>query len=63
MSILGVRNAPVLGLISGVMEFIPAIGPVVAAIPGVLIALFLGSSWLPLPDVGFAIPGRPAPTS
>ncbi len=55
MTFLGVRNAPVLGLISGVMELVPAIGPVVAAIPGVLIALFLGSSWLPLPNVGFAI--------
>ncbi len=54
MTILGVRNAPVLGLISGVLEFVPAIGPVIAAIPGILIALTLGSSWLPLPNIWFA---------
>ena len=54
MTILGVRNAPVLGLISAVLEFVPSIGPVLAAIPGVAIALVLGSSWLPLPNVWFA---------
>ena len=55
MSILGVRNAPVLGLISGTLEFVPAIGPVLAAVPGILIALFLGSSWLHLPTIWFAV--------
>lgn len=55
MTILGVRNAPVLGLISGILEFVPAVGPVIAAIPGILIALFLGSSWLPLPNIWFAV--------
>ena len=54
MTILGVRNAPVLGLISAVFEFVPSIGPVLAAIPGVAIALVLGSSWIPLPNVWFA---------
>jgi HAD superfamily hydrolase (TIGR01549 family) len=55
MGALGVRNAAVLGLISGVMEFVPAIGPVIAAVPGILIALFLGSSWLPIPNLWFAL--------
>ena len=55
MGALGVRNAAVLGLISGVMEFVPAIGPVIAAVPGVLIAAFLGSSWLPIPNLWFAL--------
>ena len=55
MGALGVRNAAVLGLISGVMEFVPAIGPVIAAVPGVLIAIFLGSSWLPIPNLWFAL--------
>ncbi len=54
MSILGVRNAPVLGLISALFEFVPSIGPVIAALPGVAIALVLGSSWLPLPNPWFA---------
>ncbi len=55
MGALGVRNAAVLGLISGVMEFVPAIGPVIAAVPGILIAVFLGSSWLPIPNLWFAL--------
>ena len=55
MGALGVRNAAVLGLISGVMEFVPAIGPVIAAVPGILIAAFLGSSWLPIPNLWFAL--------
>ena len=44
-----------LGLISGIMEFVPAIGPVIAALPGVMIAIFLGSSWLPIPNLWFAL--------
>jgi predicted PurR-regulated permease PerM/phosphoglycolate phosphatase-like HAD superfamily hydrolase len=55
MSILGMRNAAALGLLAGILEFIPGIGPVIAAIPAVLIALILGSSWLPLPNGWFAI--------
>lgn len=55
MSILGVRNAAALGLISGLLEFVPAIGPVLAAVPGVAFALFLGSSWLPFPNLWFAV--------
>lgn len=55
MTILGVRSAPALGLISAFLEFVPAIGPVLAAVPGVLIALILGSTWLPLPSLWFAV--------
>jgi len=55
MAILGVRNATILGLISALFEFVPSIGPVLAAIPGVAIALVLGSSWLPLPNLWFAL--------
>lgn len=55
MSILGVRSAPALGLISGFLEFVPAIGPWLAGIPGVAIALSLGSSWLPISNLGFAV--------
>lgn len=55
MSILGIRNAPVLGLISALFEFVPSIGPVIAAVPGVLIALVLGSTWIPLPNTWFAV--------
>jgi predicted PurR-regulated permease PerM/phosphoglycolate phosphatase-like HAD superfamily hydrolase len=55
MTILGVPNAPMLGLISGLLEFVPAIGPVIAAIPGIAFALFLGSNWLPIGNLWFAI--------
>jgi len=55
MTILGVRNAPALGLLSGFLEFVPGVGPVIAAVPGILIALILGSTWLPLPNLWFAI--------
>ena len=55
MSILGVRNAPALGLLAAVMEFVPGIGLTIAAIPSVLIALIIGSSWLPIPNLAFGI--------
>jgi HAD superfamily hydrolase (TIGR01509 family) len=55
MTILGIPNAPVLGLISAVFEFVPSIGPVLAAVPGVLFALVVGSSWIPLPNTWFAV--------
>jgi HAD superfamily hydrolase (TIGR01549 family) len=55
LSILGVRSAPALGFLYGLLSLVPAIGPVIAAIPGVLIALILGSAWLPLPSLWFAV--------
>jgi predicted PurR-regulated permease PerM/beta-phosphoglucomutase-like phosphatase (HAD superfamily) len=55
MSILGLRNAAALGLLAAIGEFLPGIGPVIAASVGVLIALVRGSTWLPLPHLGFAV--------
>jgi HAD superfamily hydrolase (TIGR01549 family) len=55
LSIVGVRNAPALGFLYGLLSLVPAVGPVIAAIPGVLIALILGSSWIALPNVWFAV--------
>lgn len=43
LGILGVPNALFLGLLAGVLEVIPNLGPVIAMIPAVLIALFQGS--------------------
>ena len=37
--LLGMPSAMVLGLIAGVLEFIPFMGPLLAAVPGVLLAL------------------------
>ena len=45
--IIGLPNALFLGLLAGILEFIPNIGPVIAAIPAILLALFQSeSSWL-----------------
>lgn len=39
---LGVQYALVLGLLAGIMEIIPVIGPIIAAVPGVFVALSQG---------------------
>lgn len=53
--IVGVPYAWALGLLASVMEFLPNIGPVIAAIPAILLALFQGSDYLPLSNLGFAV--------
>ncbi len=42
--LIGVPLAPVLGLIAALLAFIPNIGPIVAAVPGVLLAFAQGPS-------------------
>ncbi len=53
--IVGVPYAWALGLLASVMEFLPNIGPVIAAIPAILLALFQGSDYLPLSNLWFAV--------
>ncbi|MBC8264950.1 MAG: AI-2E family transporter [Anaerolineales bacterium] len=55
MRVVGVRNALILGIIAGVLEIIPNIGPVIAAIPAILIAYFQGSTYLLLSNGWFAL--------
>ena len=55
LAVLGVPNALLLGILAGVLEFIPNIGPTIAAIPAVLIAFFQGSTHLPLSNIWFAL--------
>ncbi len=55
MTLLGVPNAILLGLIAGLLEVVPTIGPIIAAIPGVLIAFFQGSTYLTLDHGAFAL--------
>ncbi len=52
---LGNRYAIMLGLISGLLELIPSIGPAIALVPGILIALIFGSAWLGVNHLLFAI--------
>ncbi len=53
--ILGTPNPFFLGVISGLFELIPTIGPALALIPAVLVALTEGSSHLAVSNFTFAI--------
>lgn len=46
LSILGVENALTLALIGGITEFIPYLGPILAGIPTLLVALAQDGMWL-----------------
>ncbi len=54
-AILGVRWALLLGIIAGFCEVVPNIGPILACVPAVIIALIFGSSWLPVNNFVLAI--------
>lgn len=55
-TILGLPNAPILGLIAGLLEFIPAIGPFLALVIAVLLALVSTSTTIPfLSGASFAV--------
>ncbi len=55
LTLLGVRNALLLGLLAGVLEVVPTIGPTLAAIPAVLLAFFQGSTHWPIENATFAL--------
>jgi predicted PurR-regulated permease PerM len=52
---IGLPYPVVLGLIAGILEVVPGIGPVLSAVPAVLLALFLGSSHVPLRPFWMAV--------
>lgn len=52
---LGVQNALGLGILSGVLEFLPVIGPLIGTAAAVLVALFQPSNYLGLDPVYFAL--------
>ncbi len=55
-TVLGLPNAIILGVIAGILEFIPNIGPALAMVPPAAIALFSTSTTLPfLSGIGFAL--------
>jgi len=45
--VVGLPYALALGVLAGFMEFVPSVGPVIAAVPAVLLALFQGSTTFP----------------
>lgn len=51
---LGLPGALILGLLAGVFEVIPNLGPVLALIPAVIIALLQGPTYLPISNLVFA---------
>jgi len=53
--VLGVPGALILGIIAGILTIIPDIGPAIAAGLAVIVALFEGSTYLPLSNLGFAV--------
>jgi len=54
-TILGLPQALLLGVIAGVLELIPNVGPTLAAIPAVILALFFGSTHLLINNLVFAL--------
>lgn len=54
--LLGTPQALLLGLLSGLLEVIPSLGPVIATIPAAILALIFGSSMFPgLPPFTFML--------
>ncbi len=53
--ILGMPNAGGLALLAGLMEFLPSIGPAISGTVGTMLALFQGSSWMPVGNIFFAV--------
>ena len=54
-ALLGLPGALVLGILAGLLEVIPNLGPVLALIPAVLVALVQGSNVLPVSNLIFAL--------
>lgn len=53
--ILGLPGAFALGVIAGVLELIPNLGPFLAAIPAVIVALLQGSTYMAVNNLTFAL--------
>jgi len=55
MTIVGLPNAGLMGLLAGLLEVIPTFGPVLATIPALLIAFFQGPTYLPMSNFWFSV--------
>ena len=53
--LVGVKNALLLGILAGLLEVVPTIGPLIALIPAVAVAYFQGSAHLPIANGWFAL--------
>lgn len=52
---IGLPGGVLLGVLAGFLDVIPSLGPTVAGAIAVLVALFLGSTYLSLPNLWFAV--------
>lgn len=55
MALIGMPGAFVLGLLSGLLEIVPNVGPILAMIPALVVALAQGSSVLPVSNFTFML--------
>ncbi len=55
MAIVGLPNALIIGLLFGVLEFIPNLGPTIASVPTLIIAFFQGSTVLDISNAWFTV--------
>jgi len=55
LTILGIPGALYLGIVAGLLEIIPNIGPLIATIPAVIVALLLGSTYLQVSPLVMAL--------
>lgn len=55
MAAVGLRGAVGVGILAGVLDVIPSLGPLVAGIVAVLVGLIFGSSFLPISNILFAL--------
>jgi predicted PurR-regulated permease PerM len=53
--ILGLPFALVMGLLAGLLEFLPSVGHGIWMVTASLLALFAGSTWLPIPNWAFML--------
>ncbi|MFQ5578144.1 MAG: AI-2E family transporter, partial [Anaerolineae bacterium] len=53
--LVGIPGAFVIGLIAGILDIIPSLGPTLAALLAAVVALFEGSTYLPVSNGLFAI--------
>ena len=54
-TILGLPGAAALGMVAGLLEIIPNLGPFLAIIPAIIVALLQGSTYLPVSHLTFAL--------
>ena len=54
-SAVGLSWAFMLGLVAGMLQTIPALGPLVAAVPAAVVALWKGSTVISVPNWAFAL--------